>query len=234
MSRNQPVQLHSHTLERVTLRGAFQAALPVLETGKEPAVAFLYTPSRFIIARVQDRNLTDSGGNAVSCEPVFEARIFNLQVELRWLHEGEGVGAAVLVSERAGTAPEWSPEPAWTPATRDYRGFLKNRYLLWGQADPAGVLGPNAPHWTPLSESCVGRIDVPLCVDPGQRVVLETREYLEVIAPHGNVVVGEERFLRFTPYRAGGAGTMDRSRGTDKAGAEAPLQAGQGQEVRDA
>ncbi len=92
----------------------------------EPAVALLYDPNSCRFARLgNDGLLTRENGaeeGPTELSRVFEARVFNDTMELRWLKTPAGTGtgrAAILAELDANT--ELSPQPGtWSPLDLEY------------------------------------------------------------------------------------------------------------------
>ncbi|WP_322752135.1 CRISPR-associated protein Csx19 [Frankia sp. Cas3] len=192
--------LYSATSEEVTLADAIR--LTGLGADLGDAVALLASPKRYTVARLSGGRLTDSEKTvelpAAGSAAVFEARIFNRDAELRWLHTGNGVGTAVIVAESpdlcAGLAKRLDPlDPVET---------IENKYLLWGRPLPAGDdadadAGGSGPQWVRLAEARIGALDVPLprVPRPDECVYLRTVEYVTTEPEHGNAGVAEERLV---------------------------------------
>ncbi|WP_165037004.1 type III-D CRISPR-associated protein Csx19, partial [Candidatus Protofrankia californiensis] len=138
--------------------------------------------------------LSTSGSDAV-----FEARIFNKDAELRWLHEGDGLGTAVLLSESPDICRPLGE--ALDPLKAIER--IDNRYLLWGRPlrshDSGASTGPLSagPLWVRLAEARIGLLDVPVSRAPRENecVFLRTVEYVTTEPEHGNAYVAEERLV---------------------------------------
>ncbi len=199
--------LYSATSTDVTLADAIRltglGADPATDTGD--AVALLASPKAYTVARLSGGRLTDSEKTielpAAGSAAVFEARIFNRDAELRWLHTGNGVGTAVIVAESldlcAGLAERLDP--------LDAIETIENKYLLWGRPLPAstdvgtGTGGPltGGPRWVRLAEARIGLLDVPLprAPRPEECVYLRTVEYVTTEPDHGNAGVAEERLV---------------------------------------
>lgn len=192
------VELRVRRAENLSLAEAIAGCGPLLDE----AVAILYTPAacRFAVlsgASGEDPALRapDASGKPapLPLDAVFEARLFNAAVELRWLHESEGRGTAVLLSERpAGDLAACLDKEA---AAVTAIAAIEQQYLLWGKARGADA---SPPGWSRLSEARVGTFWVPLALREGEHARLVTREYVTEFED-GNVAVAEERLLRLEP-----------------------------------
>jgi CRISPR-associated protein (TIGR03984 family) len=152
------------------------------------AVGLLYTPDAVIPVR-SDGLAWQSAVGAVGVAGVFEARIWTDQWDLRWVEDepGSGLGTATLFSEDddiglVGEPPERLP----VHATFDHR------YLVWG------VVDETTGDWATTSAARVGAIAVPVSeAAPGDRLVLDAREYLGVIRDNGLCGPVAERLMGF-------------------------------------
>jgi CRISPR-associated protein (TIGR03984 family) len=160
------------------------------------AVGLLYSPRECRLAVHREGRLFDEADANSDLSGIFEARIFSDAGELRWWNDPAtpGLGRAAYLSEQASGLGNWSAEQ------RDDLHKLSNYYLLWGaQWQRAGL----ARGWAGLIEGRIGGFAVPIPeLGPGDRVRLCTAEYLGLAegAPgneHGNMVVVDERLLRF-------------------------------------
>ncbi|WP_322750330.1 MULTISPECIES: CRISPR-associated protein Csx19 [unclassified Frankia] len=198
MTADTSTTLYSATSEKVTLADAIR--LTGLGADLGDAVALLASPKRYTVARLSGGRLTDSEKTvelpAAGSAAVFEARIFNRDAELRWLHTGNGVGTAVILAE--------SPDPCARLAEAlprlDAVETIENKYLLWGRPLPAGDdgrTGTGGPRWVRLAEARIGLLDVPLprAPRPDECAYLRTVEYVTTEPEHGNAGVTEERLV---------------------------------------
>ncbi len=134
-----------------------------------------------------------AGCRGVGTGPVFEARLFDRDMELRWLHSDGGLGRAVLVAEDQQLLPAAFDEEL--PPV-DAHATVQQSYLVWGRPGPGGPDG-----WTCLSAARIGSILVPLAaVGSGRRVRLQAREYVSAEPTHGNAYVADERLLGLESY----------------------------------
>ncbi|MCO1575114.1 CRISPR-associated protein Csx19 [Crossiella sp. SN42] len=109
---------------------------------------------------------------------VFEARFFaSGPIELRWVHDHNGAGTAVLLSENPNH-----------PESTEVHTTFEQTHLLWGTPD-----GTPGSGWTTLREHRTGPLHVPisLTTKSGDRVALTTREYI-VLDDYGNASVADE------------------------------------------
>lgn len=151
------------------------------------AVGLFYSPESCSLSRVEGSNVTDSSGQVVRLDRVFEARIFNTDYELRWLNQKGGEGIAVLLSEH-------SIENYLTEKVDDLQAIdtQEQTYLLWGEGYSANL----QPSWSRLATSRLGKLDVPIAGvnQSKQRIKLTAREYFRRMDElYGNVIVAEER-----------------------------------------
>ncbi|WP_322777750.1 CRISPR-associated protein Csx19 [Frankia sp. Cas4] len=224
MTADTSTTLYSATSEKVTLADAIR--LTGLGADLGDAVALLASPKRYTVARLSGGRLTGSEKTvdlpAAGSAAVFEARIFNRDAELRWLHTGNGVGTAVILAE--------SPDPCARLAEAlprlDAVETIENKYLLWGRPLPAGDdadadAGGSGPRWVRLAEARIGQLDVPLPRAPrrDECAYLRTVEYVTIETEHGNAGVAEERLVELfvavprqsdATTNAGTAGTQSR------------------------
>ncbi len=137
--------LFVHRRERLPLRAAVGMFAKVASA--QPGVALLYSPQwcRFALLG-PDRQPTDAAGRAVDLSPVFEARLFNEDAELRWLNDPRGeqwhrtvILAHVDLAQKLGEG--WSKDP------HDIIDTLDQTYLLWGE----GTGSELADGWSELA-----------------------------------------------------------------------------------
>ncbi|EFC81117.1 CRISPR-associated protein Csx19 [Parafrankia sp. EUN1f] len=224
--RPRPTWLFSSTSQGVTLIEAIDAA--EFHTG----TALLASAQAYHVARLVEgrprvlRPATDGGGAekdlplpATGRSAVFEARLFDGMRELRWLHDRDGLGTAVLLGEDevcgAGLAKS-------LPALEAI-DTIGTRYLLWGRpvtgtATPAGTAGePGTDGWLVLADARIGLMPVPMGgLEPPdaaragagwareEHVYLHTVEYVATDdTAHVNAAVVEERLshLALRPRR---------------------------------
>ena len=124
---------------------------------------------------------------------VFEARIFNADCELRWLHESSGKGKVSLIYEQSNL--QQKIDNIWQKNSfLEYIDSLDNTYLLWGQRSNK----PVEEGWQKLSSARIGLLDLPIDreITKSQRVYLKTQEYLAEIDDNGNIVIVEERLIK--------------------------------------
>jgi CRISPR-associated protein (TIGR03984 family) len=173
--------LYGRVADGISLADAIRAAV----LGQ--AVALLASPVRYQVADVRDSACYGPAGLS-SLDDVFEARAFNPDAELRWLHSEGGQGRAVVLADREDALPAGFGQPV-SPLVAVQ--VLPQRYLLWGRP-----VAPTHDGWTRLHAARIGTIDVPLTVSEGcRRVCVKAREYVSVEPVHGNAHVAEERLL---------------------------------------
>lgn len=201
------VRLNHRIGKDLTLRDALQECALALKPAKLlDTVAVLYSPERcrFAVFSIKDATngngvqLLDEQDNEIAAsflDEVFEARVFNQNAELRWLHRMAGKGSAALLSEEPISAClSEPPQPEFDYGQLDQLEPLEQRYLLWGES--AGLAGK--ANWEHLTAARIGYLNVPLTgvkLSDGDRVQLVAREYLAQVDDHGNVAVVEERLI---------------------------------------
>jgi len=181
------------TAEGLVLDAALKAFQPLKN---ESAIGILYDPMSCKLARLNEAaRLCGSDGDSVDLSRVFDARIFQDSMELRWHKDPSSKRShrAVILAE---TEIDLSPrlDDRWKrhkiePPVID---TLEQTYLLWGE----GTRNRLADGWSELATPRIGAMPVPIPgVKPNARVVLRTREYLAEY-DHGNVAVLDERLMR--------------------------------------
>lgn len=177
----------------LSLRDAVSKASPVFESG---ATAFLSTPNDHIVAAFDGLELW-TALQPCALDAVFAARLFAPQAELRWLHDANSLGEAVLLAERPGLISGWADRAA------DVAESMTNSYALRGhQLEPTTTVG-----WVRALEGNIGWIDVPISEPvqltppdqewPSQYIALETVEYFGH-DEHHNLRIVDERLIRLT------------------------------------
>ena len=159
----------------------------------EAATLIAYTPKLALLTRYADGAATDVDGRTLDLSEAFEARCFSPAAELRWLHERDGLGTAVVLSENetriAGSAQTAGAVPL---AAIEALTTLAQQYFLWGEASAVD----GTPNWVKLKPDRAPTFYAP--IQSGEprdgRVQLLSREYIETDA-HGNAYVAEERYL---------------------------------------
>lgn len=147
--------------------------------------ALFYAPQHCYLALWEEREAKwKEGDKAVSLTAVYEARIFNEVAELRWHHDGAGLGRVVVITEREDLEVFDKAEP---------EGFLdtfEQRYLIWGES--AGAANGK---WTRFATARIGAFDVPVDTTKKekQRAQFAAREYVQAEPEYGNAFVFEER-----------------------------------------
>jgi CRISPR-associated protein (TIGR03984 family) len=174
------------------------AALTACGAYLEGAIGLFYSPATCLMGRWQDGQMQGSDGQSLNnLSQFFEAKVFNVNYELRWLKQPQNLGTAVILSETELTAfDSFSKDVSLSQPLIPH----DQRYLLWGEGlNPKQDRSPQ-PNWSCLSAARIGRLDVPIAnLQPNQRVQLLTREYFGELTDSrfdfGNVVVLEERLL---------------------------------------
>jgi CRISPR-associated protein (TIGR03984 family) len=159
---------------------------------EESTVALLYTPDRCKFGKLGDQTLLGADGKPIDLAPVFEARIFNQDVELRWVKTARGHNQAVLLSDEERKIEGFSVTCHAQTKILD----THHTYLLWGevvQVD-AHADSPLADGWSRLTTARIGPLDIPK-TGITNRAILSGREYLAEVDEHGNVAVIEERLI---------------------------------------
>ncbi|MDX3099973.1 CRISPR-associated protein Csx19 [Nonomuraea angiospora] len=171
--------------------GNLTLAQALVQAGVEGGCALLTAPATYHIARVH-AGVCETPAGVVDLNPVFEARVFTPQVELRWVEAGHAV---VLTEEERLLPPDFPDrlDPMRTVAT------LSAHYLVWGHVTRA------ASGWVNLRSRRVGTLALPMANVTTDAVRLIAREYVVTDEIHGNAYVSEERLIGFEPYSAEGA-----------------------------
>jgi CRISPR-associated protein (TIGR03984 family) len=180
--RDKPVTiLHSRAADGISLPEAIRVAVP------DHAIAFLASPGRYQVTKVRGSACYGPVG-LCSLDEVFEARAFNPEAEMRWLHVDSGLGRAVVLAEEEHALPTGFGQPLSPLVAAE---VFPQRYMLWGRPTP-----PRHDGWISLYAARVGMLEVPLTASGrGRRVYLTAREYISVDPDHGNAYVAEERLL---------------------------------------
>lgn len=171
------MSVHTTAQRQVRELGGLTAQAALRRFAEEvcaPAVGFCYRPRDARWFRLTgDGRPTGPDGEAFDLTGAFELRAFTPDCELRWRNRAAGSGAAILVSDAPGGAPE--------PYHR----------LLWG----APVAWRDG--WITLTDARIGTFSVPVDVPaPGRhdRIWLRAVEYTDQ-DEHGNVAVVDERLV---------------------------------------
>ena len=187
----------------IGLEDAILKCAPALGT---PAFALLYSPSECMLARIAGADLftlakkkgapdgqpaeTEYEEQTVDLEPVYEARLFGPNAELRWLRTGETGDAALLSEDEAPPHCRLADRMGAKPAEVE---IIPGQYLLWGrgvEAQPKKM--PEG--WSRIATARIGKLDVPVAgVAKDDRVVLRVNEYAQTVDEHGNVTIIDER-----------------------------------------
>lgn len=182
--------LHRAIRNGVTLEEALAALAGRGMTG------LIYTPDWGGLVRFTGTNL-QTGVEQVGILQVFEARLFDDALEVRWLRDpySDGTGRAVCFSEQTLFLEDWTALPQLTELC-----VVEGRYVLVGQGCGSDELEEG---WSRLSSASIGCITAPIGgVPKGDRVALDYREYLGradgEAGRDGNWVVREERLLNLT------------------------------------
>jgi CRISPR-associated protein (TIGR03984 family) len=150
-------------------------------------IGFLSTPTEFMVVKLEGGLLKGPNGT-VDLGPVFEARVFSNEAELRWLAETDGVGKAVVLAE---TELSTLASEGWK---RESYVVTKQscEYILWGRGTGKFTNG-----WGGVSAARIGTIPLPLKVEENKCAILKTIVYFckELPNTDGNCVVLDERLL---------------------------------------
>jgi len=167
----------------------------------EDSVALVYAPSFCKFAKFENVGLCLVDDKSLST--VFEARVFNQNVELRWLNISNGLGRAVLISDIELTRVFNDDVDVSLTQILD---TIPQQYLLWGKGV---VRSPSSPQgWSRLAAARIGALDVPITsIQPKQQVQLIAKEYIGLCEgdageKYGNVAVLEERLIELKPLEA--------------------------------
>jgi CRISPR-associated protein (TIGR03984 family) len=206
---NPSISLYGRAANGLTLQAALAACSTTLQSGGQPAIGLIYSPRKCEFVHLENSELWNSQGPA-ALDCVVEARVFNQQTEMRWLHQTNGQGRIVLLSE--GEIPAACRDKLHEDVSLRAVKTLPQTYLLWGEGIDQSKTGlPQG--WRRLTAARIGRIDVPTgeMIGPKNRVKLKVVEYLaeydsdgnlvqdeanaDVSKLHGNVAVAEERLV---------------------------------------
>jgi CRISPR-associated protein (TIGR03984 family) len=171
----------------------------------EETIGLFYTPNQCFFGRRKAGKICDAQDKEIALAQIFEARLFDSTVELRWLRDPgtDGLGQAVYLFD-----DHFKPsfEEGWEKKILDKLKSQENHYLLWGKHWDSKAANL-ANGWACLAASRIGELFVPVpdLKEKEQRVRLKTREYfglpcnadgsLTLAGQHGNQVVVEERWL---------------------------------------
>lgn len=152
------------------------------------AVGLIYSPQKCSFIKIKSGKIEQPPiETPVDLKLIFEARIFNQQVELRWLNERNGEGKAVLLSEDKDAL-----NLGWNQLEKlEAIAIQSQQYILWGQSKP----NSEVTEWSQLFSNRIGSLYVPCpCSNVQNRVYLKTCEYFKA-DDYGNVSVVEERLI---------------------------------------
>lgn len=178
------------------------------ESYRTRTIGIVYAPGSCQFVVVSDGDLVGAHGIPISLDDAYEVRLFNEQLELRWLHEHDGGGRASIISEMKCTFDNYSCVEQYDVKK------VEHSYVLWGES-PGELSGNHSETlpsgWSRLSEARIGHIDVPINLgsDPGWRVQLKAIEYIAIyqdtdvthsdttnrLERHGNSSVIEDRLI---------------------------------------
>jgi CRISPR-associated protein (TIGR03984 family) len=206
---NPSIWLYGRASNGLTLESALAACSAALQSGGQSTIGLIYSPRKCELVTFDNGELSNSQGRA-ALDSVFEARVFNQQTEMRWLHQTNGQGRAVLLSKEE--IPAACRDKLHEDVSLKALKTLDQTYLLWGEGIDQSKTGlPQG--WNRLTAARIGRMDVPIAavIGPNKRVKLKVVEYLaeydsagnliqdetkvDVTKLHGNVAVAEERLV---------------------------------------
>lgn len=179
------ITLYARTSHSISLEDTLKVVKTQFE--KDTTVGLFYTPRWCRFGQVHSDGSVTTPGGVMQLDEVFEARVFNEKVELRWLNEvdePDGLGTAVLLSEEdmgqyLDKGINDLPFITTCPQT----------YLLWGE----GTTTVPRTGWSRLATARIGKLDIPLANVTEGRVLLHSLEYWGEVDKYGNVAVVEER-----------------------------------------
>jgi len=183
-------KLYGYTRQPYSLADSLKALAQSI--GDSAATAILYSPRRCELARFSNGQLQGSNGEPADTGNVFEARVFNESVELRWLNDPSGAQQhrAVILTEQDSS----ESLADWQASQQDVIQTLPQTYLLWGE----GTGKSAASGWSELATARIGGFSVPIGnVGKNQRLLLNSVEYIVEADCHGNAVVFDERLIKF-------------------------------------
>lgn len=181
--------LYGMRKQGISLAAALHVAAPGFAL-----VGFCASPASAFFARWDGATLHP--GDTGDLGQVYEARLFAVAGELRWLRDPEsasGLGDAAWLAETAVGLDDWT---ALSP--------LENLDAIDGQRLLTGVLGrPGEDGWSVMNAPRHGQVTVPVAFPAkdavGRRLAMTVREYLGdapgSAGEDGNRLVVEERLL---------------------------------------
>lgn len=177
--------LKSWRLDSVGLDRALELAGELLGDG---ATALLTSSAAYEVMHLRNQQwILPPRSPGLNRSAVFELRAFSEKGEIRWLHEGGGVGPVVGLGDGPGAE---LPTGA-LDTSRQFEEHLPASSLLWGVVDWF------EDGWAGMKEGRVGIFAVPLTNGHvGDEVVLQSREYVGVDT-HGNAHVIDELLVSF-------------------------------------
>lgn len=178
------------TTDQITFDDAIALFAPQIASNND-AIGFLYTPKNFWLVKLNSDGTMINPSKKWSLNSclssTYEARIFNTELELRWLHKENSKGQVALISEKP---IKFTKNEAIEIERRYFISTIEQRYLLWGKATGKNInVG-----WSQLASSQIGTLDIPVA-QVQEYAQLLTKEYLQKQPHHGNVVVMEERLV---------------------------------------
>jgi CRISPR-associated protein (TIGR03984 family) len=184
----------SCTLNGMSKRSIGLAAALQAVASNTALVGFCASPAAIFFVRWDGATLHP--GDAGDLGQVYEARLFAVAGELRWLRDPEnaaGLGSAAWLAETPLGVDDWT---ALSP--------LRNLDAIDGQRLLTGVLGrPGEAGWSFMNAPRHGQVSVPVAFPGkdavGRRLAMTAREYLGdapgSAGEDGNRLVVEERLL---------------------------------------
>ena len=183
MSKNE--KLYWSSQDNINLKNAIKK--PKLNN----AIGLFYSPNWCKFGKLEKDGIVKNLNNILNLDSVFEARIFNEEWELRWLHFSGGFGKGVFLSEQ----PEIANSFSENSKPLNFLESIPQTYLLWGE----GVVEEKEidTGWSRLATARIGKLDVPIeGIIRTEGVQLVSQEYLGEIDEFGNVAVVEERLIK--------------------------------------
>lgn len=163
------------------------------------AFAIFYAPHACSLAKFKDGSfMVPSGKESLPAQlsekdlkKVFEARIFNSALEMRWLNDPDGNHSTAILSEKQLT---FGGKPL---QVANVLGGLPQTYLFWGQSTGER----HGSDWTEFATARLGAFHVPVPDVPQHGYARITAvEYLKEYRD-GNVAVFDERLTGLESYK---------------------------------
>jgi CRISPR-associated protein (TIGR03984 family) len=195
-NKQKNVGLYVYTNAGLILTEALAACKSVMAKENSSVVAVLYATRycRFALLGGEGQ-LLGKDDVPIDLNSTYEARVFNDKAELRWLHTSAGRGNAALLTEDQQSLQNFKGEPNnWKEESLSAVDTIPQSYLLWGESVP----DQTHAGWIKMATPRIGSYFAPVNrnqIANNVRVRLNAREYLCQQPTHGNVYVGEERWM---------------------------------------